>query len=224
MTYMLPHHENQCQQSVNNFWSRIVGYQGIARILELMTKLLTGLIGQSTTYKRNNPGSNIIDIAIRKTCIKRWLDVECAILIIHYYQIAERRALYKSTDGPAGRPADNPPPIQTCWQISIETYLNWRFGCIDNLERKFGNGLVSTLTRTQSNSLEPFLTLLSRLLWQLNTREHHWFHKYLHYLESCFLIFRKVLISTGLMLWNTLLSRRLAQREPLGGSCIVRQV
>jgi len=50
-------------------------------------------------------------------------------------------------------------PIQTAWEISIEPYLSWRFGCIDNPDLQFGNGSIWTWTQTWSDGLELLLTL-----------------------------------------------------------------
>ena len=52
-----------------------------------------------------------------KTCKKSLLDVENAILIRYYYYKARTRALYESTDGPAGQPADNPPNSDRLWDV-----------------------------------------------------------------------------------------------------------
>jgi hypothetical protein len=43
---------------------------------------------------------------------------------------------------------------QTYWEISVELYMNWQFGCIDNLHHHFGNCLVSTQIQTSSDSPE----------------------------------------------------------------------
>jgi len=32
------------------------------------------------------------------------------------------------------------PPIQMGWELSSELYLNWQFGCIDDLDCIFGDG------------------------------------------------------------------------------------
>jgi len=51
-------------------------------------------------------------------------------------------------------PVDNPlttHTIHTSWEISIESYPNWRFGCNDALDTPLGDGSVPTETRTQSN-------------------------------------------------------------------------
>ena len=52
--------------------------------------------------------STIINVADCKTSKKRLLAVKYLILIMFNYPTAKTRTLYKSTDGPAGRPADNP--------------------------------------------------------------------------------------------------------------------
>jgi len=50
-------------------------------------------------------------------------------------------------------------PIQTGLEISIEPCLNWRFGCVDNLDRQFVNGSVPTRPCTCSDGPELLLTL-----------------------------------------------------------------
>jgi len=74
MPSVLPHHEIDRQWSVNNFDSCIFGSQGIARIIEYITELLTAVIGKYTIYKRINTDSKIIDLAHCKTCKKTLLD------------------------------------------------------------------------------------------------------------------------------------------------------
>jgi len=109
VTCLLPHPENEHQRSINNIWSCILGNQGFARIHELITELSTAFIAKNITYNRKNTGSKIINIADCKTCNKRSLAVEYQLLIIYYYPTAKTGTLYKSTDGPAGQPTDNPP-------------------------------------------------------------------------------------------------------------------
>jgi len=75
----------------------------------LITELLTPLQLKNTKQTWKNTDSKIINIAICKTCKKSLLDVENMILIRYYYETAKTRALYESTDGPAGQPVDNPP-------------------------------------------------------------------------------------------------------------------
>ena len=96
-------------RSLNNFWSCILGNLVIAQILVLITELLTPLQLKNTKQTWKNTDSKIINIAICKTCKKSLLDVENMILIRYYYETAKTRALYESTDGPAGQPVDNPP-------------------------------------------------------------------------------------------------------------------
>jgi len=52
-----------------------------------------------------------------------------------------------------------PRPIQTGWEFTIEPYPGGRFGYIDDLDSRFGNGSVCTRTRTQSDGPEMLLTL-----------------------------------------------------------------
>jgi len=108
MTSTFPHNENERQRSVNNFWSCILGNQGITQILELITELLTAFIGKNTEYKRNNAESKIIEIVNSKACKKSLPDVEYVILVRYYYQTARTRASNEYTGGPTGQPADFP--------------------------------------------------------------------------------------------------------------------
>jgi len=109
MTNMLSLHETEHQRSTNNIWSCILGNEGFTLINELITELLTAFIAKNTTYNRKNTYSRKINVADYKTCKKRLLAVEYLISIIYNYPTAKIRTLYKSTDGPAGQPADNLP-------------------------------------------------------------------------------------------------------------------
>jgi hypothetical protein len=109
MTHTLPHPVTERQQSVNNIWSYILGNQGIVRINALITELLTASMAKYVTYGRKNSYSKIINVADCKTSKKSLLAAEYLIIIMFNYPTAKTRTLYKSTDGPAGRPADNPP-------------------------------------------------------------------------------------------------------------------
>jgi len=157
-THTLPHHATERQRSVNNIWSCILCNQGFVQIKELITELLTASIAKNATYTRKNTYSKIINIADCKSCKKRLLAVEYLILIIYTYPTAIPITLYKSTDGPPRRPADNPPNSDG-WEICIEPDLNWRFGCIDNPDHQFGNCSVLSQTRTWSDGPELLLTL-----------------------------------------------------------------
>jgi len=50
-------------------------------------------------------------------------------------------------------------PIQTGWEFTIEPYLSWQFGLIDNADCEFGNGSGWTRHRTRSDGPEPLVTL-----------------------------------------------------------------
>jgi len=109
MTHKLPHHETEHQRSINNIWSCILGHQGFTRMNQLITELLTAFVAKNTTYNRKNTDSKIINVADCKTCQNRLLAVEYLMLIIYNHRTVKTSTLYKSTDGPAGRPADNLP-------------------------------------------------------------------------------------------------------------------
>jgi len=153
MTSTLPHHENECERSVNNCRLCILGNQGIAWILELITELLTAWIGKNQKYKRKNMDSKIINITNCKTCKRSLLDVEFVILIRYYYQTAKTRALYISTDGPAEWSAANLPNSDwlgdfccTIPELTVRVY--WRH------RPQNWNGLVLTRIRIRSECPE----------------------------------------------------------------------
>jgi len=109
MTYIFPYYEIERQRCINNLWSCVFGSQGIASIFELITELLSAFIGKHPTYKRENTDSKIINMANSKRYKKRLFAAEYVILVRYYYQTAKARALFESTDGPAGRPAEKTP-------------------------------------------------------------------------------------------------------------------
>jgi hypothetical protein len=74
----------------------------------LITELLTTSMAKYAMYRRKNTYSKIINVADCTTSKKRSLAVEYLVLIIYNYPTVKTRTLYKSTDKPAGRPADNP--------------------------------------------------------------------------------------------------------------------
>jgi len=116
-THTLPHHATERQRSINHIWSCILYNQGFVRIKELITELLTASIAKNAMYKRKTTYSKIINVADCKTCKKRLLAVEYVILIIYTYPTAKTRTLYKSTDGPAGWPADYLPNSDGLWDL-----------------------------------------------------------------------------------------------------------
>ena len=96
-----------------------------------ITELMTAFIGKNTTYKMKNMESKIIDMAKCKTCKKRLLAAEYAILVRYHHQTGKARALYKSTDGPAAQRADNPPISDGLgdvdWTIpEFRVQVNWQ--------------------------------------------------------------------------------------------------
>jgi len=109
MTHKWTHHETERQRSINNIWSCILGNQGFTQMNQLITELLTSVKAKNTMYNRKNMDSKMINGANCKRCNMRLFAVEYLILLIYHYPTAKTRTLYKSTDGPAGRPTDNPP-------------------------------------------------------------------------------------------------------------------
>jgi len=156
MTHTLPHHETECQRSVNNIWSCILGNQGFLRIGAPITEQLTTSIAKNATDRRQNTYSKMINVADCKTSKKRSLAVKYLILTMFNYPTAKTRTLYKSTDGPAGRPADNPPnpdglgdlhrdvlelTVQVCWQP--EPPIWQRFGSDPDPDPKWRSGTIA---------------------------------------------------------------------------------
>jgi len=83
--------------------------EGITQIYEIITELLTTLVLLNSKHKRKNIDSKISNVATCKVINKVFLDVNEVILIKYKYRTAKPRALYESTGGPAGQPADNLP-------------------------------------------------------------------------------------------------------------------
>jgi hypothetical protein len=109
MAHTLPHHKTERQWSINNIWSCILDNQGFVRLGALTTELLTASIAKNAMDRWQKAYSKIINVADCKTSKKRLLAVKYLIVIMYNYPLAKTRTLYKSRDGPAGRPADNPP-------------------------------------------------------------------------------------------------------------------
>jgi hypothetical protein len=76
---------------------------------ELITVLLTTFVLLNITHKRKNIDSTIANIATFKVFKHILLHVSWAILFKYSSRTVKARAVYESTDGPAGQPADNPP-------------------------------------------------------------------------------------------------------------------
>ena len=169
-THTLPHQVTEHQRSVHNIWSCIWHNQGFVRIQKLITEQLTASIAKNATYKSKNTYSTIINVADCKTCKKRLLAVEYVILIIYTYPAANTWTLYKSTDGPPGRPTDNLPnseglgdlhrtgpeltvrlywqPGPPIWQrfgSDLDPDPEWRSGTIANTCHVFNSHVGGTL-------------------------------------------------------------------------------
>jgi hypothetical protein len=158
---MLTHHETERQWSVNNIRSCILGNQGFLRIGVPITNLLTTSLAKNATGRRQNTYSKIINVADSKTSKKRSLAVKYLILIKFNYSTANIRTLYKSRDGPAGRPTDNPPnpdglgdlhrtvpelTVRVCWQPGPPIWQ--RFGSDPDPDPKWRSGTLANTTLT----------------------------------------------------------------------------
>jgi len=111
---------------------------------------------KNTMYNKKNTDSKILNIAHCKIC-KMWLlAAKYLILVIYNYPTATTSTWYKSTDGPAGRPADNPPHsdgfrdiYQTVPKLTVRE--NWesrppicqRFISDPDPDRKWQSGTVA---------------------------------------------------------------------------------
>jgi hypothetical protein len=119
----LPYHEHELQLRGNNMLFCIVHYRGSARRYECITERLTSFLGKTMTHEKTTMDSKIIDITHCKTYKKRLLVAECMILTRYYHQSAITGVLYDNSDGPAGRPSDNPPNSNRL-DICVELYPN----------------------------------------------------------------------------------------------------
>jgi hypothetical protein len=82
---MIPHHQTDRQQSVNNIWACILGNPAFVHIGALITELLTASIATNATERRQNTYSKIISDADGKISKKRLLAVEYLISIMYNY-------------------------------------------------------------------------------------------------------------------------------------------
>jgi len=117
----------------------------------------------------------------------RLLAAECTIFTRNYHQTAKWRALYQSSDGPAGPPADNPPNSDglgdSHWTVpELTVQVNrqpgpplWQLFCCDpDLDLKLRSG---TISRTSWMSTE---TLWSRWnSWAATSYRWHSWKSYL---------------------------------------------
>jgi hypothetical protein len=97
----LRHPANECQWSVNSFWTCTFCSQGITQIFGCINELLSTLLGTNTIYWRWNTNTKLIDIANHSTGKSSLMFAECVILIQYNWHTAKTRAIYESIDGPA---------------------------------------------------------------------------------------------------------------------------
>jgi len=155
----LSHSENQRQLSVNNFWSCILGNQGIVWMYKLITVLLNTLVLLNITHIRKNIDSKIADVPTCKVFKHRLLDVSWVILIKYTYWIAKARAFYECTDGPVEQQANNPPNSDGLGAVhltipKLTVRVDWRpgppiwrkFGSDPDLDPKWQSGIVANTT------------------------------------------------------------------------------
>jgi len=135
-----------------NLWSCVLGRQGIARIYELISELLTTFIGKNTIYNRHNTDSKIIDITIRKSCKRELLTAEYMILVRYYYQTVKASAVYESTDGTADNQRNsnrlrdlhrtvNELTVRVHWQHRLP--IGQRFGFDPDPDPKWRSGTIA---------------------------------------------------------------------------------
>ena len=107
-TPTLLHYETERQCSINKILSLISGNQGFVRIGAFITERLTASITKNVMDRVQKAYSKMINVSESKSSKKGLLAVEYLIMIMYNYLTGKIGTLYKSTDGPAGRPADNP--------------------------------------------------------------------------------------------------------------------
>jgi len=170
-TCSLQHPENERQLGINSARTSISRNQGIAWIFPSITVLLTTLLGKNTIYRRWNTDTKLLDIANCSTSKSTLLVAENAILIRYYWHSANSTALYESIDGPAGRPADNPPNSDGLavfhgtvpeWAVQVYWWPGppiWQQFSLDrDQDPKWRSGTVANTTQRHSG-----------LLWLVNT-------------------------------------------------------
>jgi len=158
----------ECQLSILNCWTFLCGNQHLTRMYEFLTARLTALVLLNRSHQRKNIDYKIAIVATCNVCKDRVLVVSWAISIKFSYRTTKNK--HYRHDQP--EPLDNPlttRPIMTGWELSIEPYPNWPFGCLDNPDGVFHDGFVSTRTRTCCGGPETFQTLLSHQ----SHRNHH---------------------------------------------------
>lgn len=78
------------------------------QIHELITELLTALLGHNRNDARKHTDSKFINIVQCESCKKWLLAADYVTLIIYYNQAAKNGALCKCQNEPTGQPASNP--------------------------------------------------------------------------------------------------------------------
>jgi len=166
VTQLLAHSDNERQLSVNNFWSCILGNQGVTWMYEFITVLFTASVLLNITHKRKNIDSKIPNAAtctVFKTGV--W-DASWAIFIKYSCRMTKARAVYECTDGPAGQPTDNPPNSdglgaihRTVPELTAQVYLQpgprigWWFGSNPDPDLKRWS---ETVAYTRQQHWQPF--------------------------------------------------------------------
>jgi len=141
---------------LRHFWSLPETKIHFADVGAPITEQLTTSLAKNATGRGQNTYSKIINVADCKTSKKRSLAVKYLILIIFNYPTAKTSILYKSTDGPAGRPADNPPNLdklgdlhRTVSEMTVRGYSQpgptmWqKFGSDQDPDPKWRSGTVA---------------------------------------------------------------------------------
>jgi len=166
----VPHPENQCLLYVNDFLSCTLGNHGIVQIYEIITELLTAIVLLNTNHEWQNIDVKITDVTTCKVIKKVFLDGNKPILIKYNYHSAKAKALYKSTDGPAGQHADYPPKLdrlghvhQTIYKLTVRVYWRpwphiWRRYCANpDLDPKWRSGTIGNTGYVPTNRCELIL-------------------------------------------------------------------
>jgi hypothetical protein len=86
---MIPHHETEYQQRVNNVSFCILGDKGFVHVCALITELMTASIAKIARDRRENAYSRIINIGDCKTTKKIIFAVKYLILIRYNYSTAK---------------------------------------------------------------------------------------------------------------------------------------
>jgi len=153
-TYSIPYHVHYHQQSMNNCWSSQLQSEGIPQIRELITELLTVIIGKPTTYTRNFTDCTIFNGGNCKTLkTSSWL-LNTGICEYTIMTLQKQEHYINHLMEPLGNQLATG-PIQMGWRTTIEQYPIWQYWSILIPDCQWGKGAVQTRAWTETQNDSP---------------------------------------------------------------------